>query len=106
MLCMLRMWGWMWQPTAGAAAVSSLSPAWRYPVRLQEGPLLHFICSMMAGLACATTTAPVDLIKTRYMNQVFCGEGKPQRYANMADCALQVRCCLWAMHCQSWVVLL
>lgn len=31
----------------------------------QEGPLLHFVCSMVAGLACATTTAPVDIVKTR-----------------------------------------
>ena len=60
-----------------------------HTTRPQEGPLLHFLCSMVAGLACATTTAPVDIVKTRYMNQGFCGEGRPQRYAGMADCFMQ-----------------
>lgn len=32
---------------------------------LQEGPGLHFACSMVAGFACAFTTAPVDIVKTR-----------------------------------------
>ncbi|PSC73151.1 hypothetical protein C2E20_3677 [Micractinium conductrix] len=57
--------------------------------RIKEGPLLHFVCSMAAGLACSFSTAPVDLCKTRYMNQAFCGEGQPQRYKGMVDCAMQ-----------------
>jgi solute carrier family 25 protein 14/30 len=32
-----------------------------------EGQGLHFACSMVAGVACATVVAPVDLIKSRYM---------------------------------------
>ncbi len=43
------------------------------PVRpaLQEGPLLHFVCSMVAGLACATTTAPVDIVKVSLCTPVL-----------------------------------
>ena len=40
-------------------------------LHLKEGLLVHVVCSMFAGLVCATTTAPVDLIKSRYMNQSF-----------------------------------
>lgn len=33
----------------------------------KEGFGLHFVCSAVAGVACATAVAPVDLIKSRYM---------------------------------------
>ena len=46
-------------------ARSAPSPAPR-PALPQEGPLLHFVCSMAAGLACSFSTAPVDLCKTRW----------------------------------------
>ncbi|ETV64893.1 hypothetical protein H257_18289 [Aphanomyces astaci] len=36
---------------------------------LEEGVLLHFICSMFAGFMAATVTSPVDVIKTRIMHQ-------------------------------------
>lgn len=29
-------------------------------------------------------------MQTRYMNQQFCGQGRPQKYAGMADCFAQV----------------
>jgi hypothetical protein len=32
-----------------------------------EGHSLHFACSIIAGVACATVVAPVDLIKSRFM---------------------------------------
>jgi len=35
----------------------------------EEGVLLHMICSMFAGFMTATVTSPVDVIKTRIMNQ-------------------------------------
>lgn len=38
---------------------------------LEEGPAAHFVASSLAGLAVATTTNPVDLVKTRIMNQPF-----------------------------------
>lgn len=37
----------------------------------QEGLATHFVASTLAGLAVATTTNPVDLVKSRYMNQPF-----------------------------------
>ena len=36
---------------------------------VHEGILLHMGCSMLAGLLTATITSPVDVIKTRVMNQ-------------------------------------
>ncbi|KAL4422216.1 hypothetical protein ABPG77_009691 [Micractinium sp. CCAP 211/92] len=76
--------------------------------RVKEGPGLHFACSMVAGFACAFTTAPVDIVKTRYMNQQFCGQGRPQRYSSMAHCLTQaVRSggvlSLWAGFLPSWI---
>jgi hypothetical protein len=48
------------------AAVLTTSPATErhFP---SESRLLHLACSMVAGVACATTVAPVDLVKSRYM---------------------------------------
>lgn len=36
---------------------------------LQEGVTLHMVCSMFAGFMTATITSPVDVVKTRIMNQ-------------------------------------
>lgn len=36
---------------------------------MKEGPALHVISSMIAGFMTALTTSPVDVIKTRIMNQ-------------------------------------
>eukprot|EP00960_Hanusia_phi_P055312 762935-Hanusia_phi.AAC.3 len=36
---------------------------------MQEGMPLHFCCSMFAGVMVAATTSPVDLVRTRLMNQ-------------------------------------
>ena len=36
---------------------------------LGEGILLHIVSSMCAGFMSALTTSPVDVIKTRVMNQ-------------------------------------
>jgi hypothetical protein len=38
---------------------------------LQEGVAAHIVSSITAGLAVATTTNPLDLVKSRYMNQEF-----------------------------------
>lgn len=41
---------------------------------MKEGPALHVISSMIAGFMTALTTSPVDVIKTRIMNQKSHGE--------------------------------
>eukprot|EP01121_Diplochlamys_sp_Union-15-3_P013895 TRINITY_DN4379_c0_g1_i1.p1 TRINITY_DN4379_c0_g1~~TRINITY_DN4379_c0_g1_i1.p1 ORF type:complete len:294 (-),score=40.52 TRINITY_DN4379_c0_g1_i1:22-903(-) len=50
-----------------------------------EGTLLHIVSSMIAGLVCATTTSPIDLVKSRYMNQTFI-DGKGVYYQSTWDC--------------------
>lgn len=75
--------------------------------RVHEGPALHLACSMAGGLACATATAPVDIVKTRYMNQAYSPAGLPLQYSGMLDCALQtVRseglAALWKGWLASW----
>jgi solute carrier family 25 protein 14/30 len=51
----------------------------------QEGYTLHFIASMISGFFCATTTSPVDVVKSRYMNQQF-QDGKGVMYSSTRDC--------------------
>jgi len=54
---------------------------------LQEGLAAHFVSSAMAGLAVATATNPIDLVKSRYMNQAFDPvTGQPKTYAGVVDC--------------------
>jgi hypothetical protein len=43
---------------------------------MQEGLLLHSISSIFAGTVCALTTAPVDNVKTRLMNQMVDSSGR------------------------------
>lgn len=38
---------------------------------MEEGPQLHVASSMVAGFMAALTTSPVDVIKTRIMNQKY-----------------------------------
>eukprot|EP00742_Colponemidia_sp_Colp-10_P004259 GILJ01004544.1.p1 GENE.GILJ01004544.1~~GILJ01004544.1.p1 ORF type:complete len:323 (-),score=30.87 GILJ01004544.1:210-1142(-) len=53
---------------------------------LQEGRPLHFASSMLAGLVAAAVTSPVDVVKTRIMNQ------KPGQhlYLNTVDCFTKI----------------
>ncbi|CAM1310879.1 Uncharacterised protein r2_g2119 [Pycnogonum litorale] len=51
---------------------------------LEEGYLLHVICSMFAGFMTATVTSPVDVIKTRVMNQKI-DKSKPLMYLGTFD---------------------
>uniref|UniRef100_A0A6U4ULH9 Mitochondrial carrier protein n=3 Tax=Hemiselmis andersenii TaxID=464988 RepID=A0A6U4ULH9_HEMAN len=53
---------------------------------LEEGMQLHFVASMFAGVMVAATTSPVDLIRTRIMNQPK-GE---KHYNGMLDCLRKV----------------
>jgi solute carrier family 25 (mitochondrial uncoupling protein), member 27 len=49
---------------------------------------VHFAAAMIAGVVCATASAPVDTIKSRYMNQRF-SEGRGQIYSSAYDCFRQ-----------------
>jgi hypothetical protein len=73
-----------------ATQLTSYDTAKRYLLQhgwLQEGMLAHVCASMLAGLACATTTSPIDLVKSRYMNQPFDPlTGKGLTYASTLDC--------------------
>ncbi|KXS19822.1 mitochondrial substrate carrier family protein [Gonapodya prolifera JEL478] len=51
-----------------------------------EGIHLHLVCSMWAGLACALTTSPIDLVKSRFMNQQRNPDGSLSKYKNTLDC--------------------
>mmetsp|Transcript_52625 Transcript_52625/g.128593 ORF Transcript_52625/g.128593 Transcript_52625/m.128593 type:complete len:309 (+) Transcript_52625:289-1215(+) len=53
---------------------------------LKEGVALHFTASMFAGVMVAATTSPVDMIRTRIMNQP---RGVKQ-YNGMVDCFQKV----------------
>lgn len=50
--------------------------------------LTHFGASFMAGFAAAVASTPIDLAKTRLMNQVFDPSGRRQ-YSGMFDCLLK-----------------
>jgi hypothetical protein len=45
---------------------------------MNEGLPLHSISSIVAGTVCALTTAPVDNVKTRLMNQMVDSAGRGQ----------------------------
>ena len=47
---------------------------------LQEGFLLHFLSSLTAGLASAVASNPVDIVKTRIMNQRSSGALREREY--------------------------
>jgi solute carrier family 25 protein 14/30 len=53
---------------------------------MEEGMGLHFVASMFAGVMVAATTSPVDLLRTRIMNQP---KGVKQ-YSGMVDCFKKV----------------
>ena len=55
---------------------------------MHEGIRLHLVASMLAGLVCATVTSPVDVIKTRIMNQSIMGNGG-KLYTSTFDCLIK-----------------
>eukprot|EP01113_Clastostelium_recurvatum_P041917 TRINITY_DN6735_c0_g1_i1.p1 TRINITY_DN6735_c0_g1~~TRINITY_DN6735_c0_g1_i1.p1 ORF type:complete len:322 (+),score=31.93 TRINITY_DN6735_c0_g1_i1:44-967(+) len=54
-----------------------------------DGPLIHFAASTCAGFIAAATTSPVDVVKTRVMNQPLGPAGVGLLYANSWDCVLK-----------------
>ena len=55
--------------------------------KLEDGLFLHFSSSMSAGLSAAFFSSPVDVIKSRVMNQ------QAGQYKNAFDCLVKVRFC-------------
>ncbi|KAI8895175.1 mitochondrial carrier domain-containing protein [Globomyces pollinis-pini] len=55
----------------------------------KEGMLVHFASSMIAGFVCATVSSPVDVVKSRYMNQKFTPEGTGLVYSSSKDCLVK-----------------
>ncbi|XP_072038142.1 mitochondrial substrate carrier family protein ucpB-like [Amphiura filiformis] len=58
---------------------------------MDEGPKLHILSSMIAGFMTALTSSPVDVVKTRVMNQKISGLSKDERlYKNSLDCLIKL----------------
>ncbi|XP_061193266.1 mitochondrial substrate carrier family protein ucpB-like isoform X2 [Saccostrea echinata] len=57
---------------------------------MTEGPYLHVISSMIAGFMTALTTSPVDVIKTRIMNQQTNVAHHEKVYKNAFDCFFKI----------------
>eukprot|EP01112_Ceratiomyxa_fruticulosa_P009911 TRINITY_DN2601_c0_g1_i4.p1 TRINITY_DN2601_c0_g1~~TRINITY_DN2601_c0_g1_i4.p1 ORF type:complete len:304 (+),score=44.77 TRINITY_DN2601_c0_g1_i4:366-1277(+) len=56
----------------------------------KDGPLIHFTASIGAGFIAAACTSPVDVIKTRVMNQPIDENGKGKIYKNSIDCCMKI----------------
>ena len=56
---------------------------------LNEGLPLHILSSITAGFVCATCTSPIDVIKTRIMNQEVSNVGGNKVYKSVLDCLLK-----------------
>jgi len=64
----------------------------------RDGLLVHFVCSMFAGLVCSTSTSPVDVVKSRMMNQSFDQYGRGLLYQSSMGRSCAVLCCA-VLHC-------
>lgn len=58
-----------------------LSTGW-----LKDGMAAHFVCAMFAGLVCSTSTSPIDVVKSRIMNQPTDAFGRGLHYSSPWDC--------------------
>ncbi|KAL6080591.1 Mitochondrial carrier [Balamuthia mandrillaris] len=52
---------------------------------MEDGPMAHFSASMVAGLMAAIVTSPVDVVKTRIMNQ----SAGSNLYSSSWDCVMK-----------------
>jgi solute carrier family 25 protein 14/30 len=53
----------------------------------REGIVTHFVASMISGFFCATTTSPIDVVKSRLMNQKVNGK---VLYTSTMDCFVKI----------------
>lgn len=53
---------------------------------LKEGILLHGVSAFVAGFVATSIASPVDIVRTRYMNQPKSSTGKPLIYSGTLDC--------------------
>ncbi|XP_027051054.1 mitochondrial substrate carrier family protein ucpB-like [Pocillopora damicornis] len=53
---------------------------------LQEGPVLHIMASSIAGFVTNCVSSPIDMVRTRYMNQKKDCNKKPLLYRGTIDC--------------------
>jgi solute carrier family 25 protein 14/30 len=74
--------------TASQLPAYDQSKQWLLKYGFNEGFRVHVIASMIAGLVCATTTSPIDLVKSRYMNQQF-EKGRGVKYVSLWDCIIK-----------------
>ena len=53
---------------------------------LHEGPVLHIMASSIAGFVTNCVSSPIDMVRTRYMNQKKDCNKKPLLYRGTIDC--------------------
>lgn len=53
---------------------------------LQEGPVVHIMASSIAGFVTNCVSSPIDMVRTRYMNQKKDCNKKPLLYRGTIDC--------------------
>lgn len=56
---------------------------------LNEGVILHVTSSVIAGLITTLVTSPMDMVRTRFMNQKKDPGGKPLMYKGTLDCIVK-----------------
>jgi len=56
---------------------------------LSEGPVLHIVASSIAGFVTNCVTSPIDMVRTRYMNQKKDHNKKPVLYRGTIDCIVK-----------------
>ncbi|KAK2562046.1 Mitochondrial substrate carrier family protein ucpB [Acropora cervicornis] len=55
---------------------------------MKEGPFLHIVASSLAGFVTNCVTSPIDMVRTRYMNQKKDGKN-PVLYKGTLDCIVK-----------------
>ena len=56
---------------------------------MNEGPLLHICASSIAGFVTNCVTSPIDMVRTRFMNQKKDHNKKPVLYRGTLDCIMK-----------------
>lgn len=56
---------------------------------LSEGPVLHIVASSIAGFVTNCVSSPIDMVRTRYMNQKKDHNKKPVLYRGTLDCIVK-----------------